>query len=187
MSRWRGLREWWCKFRHGRHDMVECYGDLRAVEPGGPRYYHEIYWRCKRCNALSLKGCAPWFARSMRARYHGAMRLGCGCPRIYAASLGHTCCIHDERGRRWTDYTAVEVAHLERREILYADDDESTWCHCEAHEGEPLAEGEAFIADGPPGEEDALCLEGNRLKWLGVMTTDWTKMAEETCGQNVRD
>lgn len=67
MSLLRYLRQRFC-----RHVFKQYYGDLRATEPGGPRIFHETYWRCQRCGKLSLNGCAPWFVNQVRKFWSAA-------------------------------------------------------------------------------------------------------------------
>lgn len=57
-------------FKKGAHDHrfdEEIYGDLREDEPGGPRIYHEVYWRCS-CGKLNTKGCNPEFVKTLETK-----------------------------------------------------------------------------------------------------------------------
>lgn len=115
--------------------------------------------------------------------------LSCGCPRIYKASFGHTCIVHDERGKRWTDYTAAQVAALERAKVDVQTETTEWTCYCKRHDGKVMAVGTRCIRRKISYEYDeweCTCLAGNRDDWLLGVTTDWIAMARDM-GQRVTD
>lgn len=107
----------------------------------------------------------------------------CGCPRTRPAFVGHPCIVHDERGRRWDDYTAEEVAAAGGEVVQPA---EAEWsCYCGRHDGDL----DQFMVVGTPciwrktsyeyDEWECQCIDGNRDQWLINVTTDWYAMAKE--------
>lgn len=112
-------------------------------------------------------------------------KLGCGCPRLYNPSFGHTCCVHDDKGRRWDDYTTDEMATMSNDvlEVQTADTQWSCYCSkCDAYDDNMPPPGTRFVWRKTSYEYDEWesdCEHAYRQEWLGVQTTDWIAMAAE--------
>jgi hypothetical protein len=72
-------------FRHHKHTWGEQYGGIYADKPGGPRYVHELWFRCTGCGKLlPTKTNVDAFERARRAdrfnsreRRQGYINMGC--------------------------------------------------------------------------------------------------------------
>jgi hypothetical protein len=108
----------------------------------------------------------------------------CGCPRVHEPIYGHTCTTHDERGRRWDNYTAEDVAAEYHATVEFAPGGDDAWhCYCHRYHDGEMAEGTPCVwekASYEYDEWDCKCLESVRDDWLHAVTTDWIAMAKES-------
>jgi len=110
----------------------------------------------------------------------------CGCPRVHEISYGHTCTVHDEKGRRWDAYTVEEIAAQSHAKIEVQTATTEWTCYCGRHDREhadsTMPVGTRCIwrqVSYFDNEWECDCVDAFRDDWLNCVTTDWIAMAKE--------
>ena len=107
-------------------------------------------------------------------------RQACGCPRIHELAYGHTCTVHDERGKRWDAYTIEEALDGSKIDVQT---EKTEWsCYCGQHDDNLMPVGMKCIwrqTSYECDEWECECADSFRASWLAAVTTDWIAMAKE--------
>lgn len=114
-------------------------------------------------------------------------KLGCGCPRIYNPSFGHTCVIHDSKGKRWDAYSFEEIAAIDRVKVDVQTSETEWSCYCSDCDKDPerdniMPVGTKCVWEKTSYEYDeweCRCATSYRRDWIDNQTTDWIAMAAE--------